>query len=344
MELIELLSPRPSRLWQLVRQCGVNGIAALMHGAEQDQRMFRSVGVVSDPTKSDDRDVAPWSEKALARDLGVFSDAGFSVRVIEDTPPLDKARLGAAGRDEQIDHVITQVRAMGSLGVPVLCYNWMAITSWARTSIDTPARGGALVTSFDAADPDAQDDVVEPGAVTAEQLWDALRYFLDAVVPEAEAAGVQLAMHPDDPPRPFVRGVPRIMSSVDGFRRLLDTNASPANAITLCQGNFALMTDDVPSVIREFGDRGRIGFVHFRDVLGSADRFVETFHDDGPTDMAACLTEYDRIGFGGALRPDHVPTMAGEPNDMPGYGTLGRLFALGYIRGLQDSSRGRSVR
>ncbi|QKJ18529.1 mannonate dehydratase [Microbacterium hominis] len=335
MELIELLSPRPSRLWPLVKQCGVNGIAALMNGAEQDQRMFRSVGVAAEAASAD-RDLAPWSEKALARDIGVFAEGGFSVQVIEDTPPLDKARAGADGRDEQIEHVITQVRAMGNLGIPVLCYNWMAVTSWARTSIETRARGGALVTAFDAEHASAQDHVVEPGEVTAEQLWEALRYFLDAVVPEAEAAGVQLAMHPDDPPRPVVRGVPRIMSSVEGFRRLLDLNPSPANGITLCQGNFALMTDDLPSVIREFGERRRIGFVHFRDVAGTADDFVETFHDDGPTDMLACLNEYENVGFRGALRPDHVPTMAGEANDMPGYGTLGRLFALGYIRGLQE--------
>ncbi|GAA3641312.1 mannonate dehydratase [Microbacterium awajiense] len=337
IELIELLPPRPSRLWPLVKQCGVNAVAALMNGAEQDQRMFRSVGVATGRPDGGDGDGDPWSEKALARDLGIFSDGGFSVQVIEDTPPLDKARLGSHGRDEQIDHVITQVRAMGNLGVPVLCYNWMAVTSWARTSIDTPSRGGALVTAFDAEHQAAREDVVEPGEVTAEQLWDALRYFLQAVVPEAEAAGVTLAMHPDDPPRSVVKGVPRILSSVEGFRRLLDLDPSPANAITLCQGNFALMTEDLPAVIREFGDRERIGFVHFRDVAGTADSFVETFHDDGPTDMAACLDAYEQAGFQGALRPDHVPTMAGETNDMPGYGTLGRLYALGYIRGLQDA-------
>jgi mannonate dehydratase len=342
MELLELLPPRPSRLWDLVKQCGVNGIAALMNGAEQDQRMFRSVGVGTQVHAAGDDE--PWSEKALGRDREIFADAGFAVEVIEDTPPLDRARLGADGRDEQIDHVITQVRAMGALGIPVLCYNWMAVTSWARTSIDTVARGGARVTAFDAAHPAARADVVEPGEVTEEQLWDALQYFLDAVAPEAEAAGVRLAMHPDDPPRPVVKGVPRIMSSVEGFRRLLDLNRSPANGITLCQGNFALMTDDLPAVIREFGARDRIGFVHFRDVTGTADSFVETFHDDGQTDMLACLEEYDRVGFAGALRPDHVPTMAGEPNDMPGYGTLGRLFALGYIRGLQEAvgARGRA--
>lgn len=337
IDLIELLPPRPSRLWPLLQQCGVDGVAALMNGAEQDQRMFRSVGVGSGRIDDADSGPRPWSEGALARDIAVFADGGFTVRVIEDTPPLDKARVGADGRDEQIDAVITQVRAMGNLGIPVLCYNWMAVTSWARTSIETAGRGGALVTAFDADDPAAQDALLPPGELTAAQLWDALQYFLDAVVPEAEAAGVQLAMHPDDPPRSEVRGVPRIMSSVDGFRRLLDLHPSPANAITLCQGNFALMTDDLPAVIREFGDRDRIGFVHFRDVAGTADSFVETFHDDGPTDMAACLEAYEMTGFRGALRPDHVPTMAGETNDMPGYGTLGRLFAVGYIRGLQDA-------
>ncbi len=335
MELTELLSPRPDRLWDLVRQCGVTHVVALMRGAEQDQRMFQSVGARGGIGAGDD--AVPWSEAALAHDVAAFGEAGFTVDVIEDTPALDKARLGVPGRDEQIENVLTQVRSMGRLGIPVLCYNWMAVSSWARTSVDTPTRGGALVTAFSAAASDSLEPVTSDDAVTAAQLWATLEYFLAAVIPEAEAAGVRLALHPDDPPLPVVRGIPRIMSSVDGFRRLLDLNSSPANSITLCQGNFALMTDDLPAVIREFGDRDAIGFVHFRDVRGTADEFVETFHDDGQTDLLACLNEYERVGFAGAMRPDHVPTMAGEPNDRPGYASLGRLFALGYIRGLQRS-------
>ena len=338
MELIELLSPRPARLWELVRQCGVDGVAALMNGAEQDQRMFQSVGARSAGAAGDDGADAPWSERSLARDRALFAEAGLTVRTIEDTPPLDLARLGSKGRDEQIEHVITQVRAMGALGIPVLCYNWMARTSWARTSIATPSRGGALVTSFREADAADLPPLAGEGEVSPDQLWSALGYFLDAVVPEAEAAGVRLAMHPDDPPIPVVRGLPRIMSSVDGFRRLVDLHPSPANAITLCQGNFALMTDDLPAVIREFGGRDRVAFVHFRDVRGVAGEFVETFHDDGQTDLLACIKEYDTVGFTGSVRPDHVPTMAGESNEMPGYGTLGRLFALGYIKGLQRAA------
>lgn len=121
----------------------------------------------------------------------------------------------------------------------------------------------------------------------------------------------------------------------------LDLHPSPANAVTLCQGNFALMTDDLPAVIRELGARDAIAFVHFRDVKGTPDDFVETFHDDGQTDLAACVEAYAEVGFDGPLRPDHVPTLEGEDNARPGYATMGRLFALGYIRALRQVHYGR---
>ena len=183
------------------------------------------------------------------------------------------------------------------------------------------------------------------GEVTREQMWQGLQYFLDAVVPEAEAAGVRLAMHPDDPPQREDRNLPRIMSSVEAFRRLLSLYPSPHNGITFCQGNFALMPEvidgatSIPDLIREFGAEN-IPFVHFRDVKGTVEHFQETFHDAGQTDMPACMDAYYDIGFAGAMRPDHVPTLAGELNTRPGYETLGRLFAIGYIRGLEQSAYG----
>jgi mannonate dehydratase len=339
MQLTELLTSRSDeRLRALVAQAGVADVIGLMSGAEQDQRMFASVGAEGAPGEGAS-DAAPWSEASLARIQEDFARSGFALRGFEDTPPLDLVRLGLPGRDEQLEHLIIQIRAMGRLGIPLLCYNWMALSSWARTSIAVPARGGALVTGFRLDDGAALPPIAGASDVDDDQLWEALAYFLAAVVPEAESAGVRLAMHPDDPPLSSVRGIPRIMSSLDGFRRLLSMAASPANALTLCQGNFALMTPDLPAVIREFGSRGVIAFVHFRDVRGTAGDFVETFHDDGPTDMAACLRAYDEVGFTGPIRPDHVPTMYGESNAAPGYETLGRLFALGYIRGLQDMLR-----
>jgi mannonate dehydratase len=173
------------------------------------------------------------------------------------------------------------------------------------------------------------------GTVEAERLWEALGWFLERVCPVAEEAGVTLAMHPDDPPIPSIRGIARIMSSVDAFERLVELNPSPANAITLCQGNFALMTGDLPGTIRRLGPR--IAFAHFRDVRGTPERFEETFHDDGPTDMLACMRAYRDAGFTGVLRSDHVPTIEGDQADVAGYSHHARLHAIGYMTGLREA-------
>jgi mannonate dehydratase len=127
------------------------------------------------------------------------------------------------------------------------------------------------------------------------------------------------------------------MRSVEAFQRVLDMAPSDYNCITMCQGNFTLMTDDLPEVIRHFGRQNKIAFVHFRDVQGTPERFVETFHDEGKTDMLACMRAYREIGFNGVLRPDHVPTLEGDSNDHAGYSNIGRLFAIGYIKGLQEA-------
>jgi mannonate dehydratase len=126
-------------------------------------------------------------------------------------------------------------------------------------------------------------------------LWANLDYFLNRVLPVAEKAGVKLAMYPDDPPLSPIRGVARIMRSVESFRRLVETKSSAMNGLTLCQGNFTLMTNDLQFVIRNFSDK--IFFVHFRDVRGTPSHFEETWHDAGQTDMLSCRRAYRDIGF-----------------------------------------------
>ena len=316
----EFFSPQQSNLAKMVKQCGVD----------------HAVGSIGLDPKADACEAdQPFSKKSLTRVKAAYADLGFELAVIESRPPLAKAKLGLPGREEEIEVACELIRNMGAVGIPVWCYEWMTVFGWTRTSRDIPSRGGALVTGYDHNDM-RNEPLTEYGVVTEEQLWDNLKYFLDRIVPVAEEADVKLAMHPDDPPLSPIRGIGRIMRSIENFQKLIDMYPSPANGISLCQGNFTLMTDDLPTAIRHFGEQEKIFFVHFRDVRGTPEKFQETFHDDGKTDMLECMRAYRDVGYDGVCRPDHVPTMEGDKNDRPGYSSIGRLFAIGYLKGLRE--------
>jgi mannonate dehydratase len=162
-----------------------------------------------------------------------------------------------------------------------------------------------------------------------------LKRFLDTVLPLAEKHGMKLAIHPDDPPRSPMGGLNRIMSTVEDYEWLLSLSDSPSNGLTLCIGCFAEMGCDVVEIIERFKDR--LYFVHFRNISGETDDFIETFPDDGDLDLARILRKLDEIGYDGCMRPDHVPSLSGEDVEMEGYGFQGHIFTLGYMRGLLDA-------
>ena len=314
--------------------------------AEADLRLARQMGMTDVVTTVPGVTMAPEREQGpplryedlLALRQRVEAQ-GLRLSVIEGYQLSDRITLGMPGRDEDLERVCESIRNMGRAGIPVYCYNFMAVFNWLRTSNDVVGRGGALVTQFNAADL-AKVPNTYAGETTDEQMWDNFRYFLQRVLPVAEAAGVKLALHPDDPPMSPVRGLARIMRDMDAFKRVLDMSDSPSNGITFCQGNFAAMPGVViPDAIRYFGGRKKIFFAHFRDIRGSVPLFEETFHDEGKTDMAEAMRAYLDVGYDGPMRPDHAPTMEGEDNANPGYMVRGQIFAVGYMKGLIDAAR-----
>jgi len=313
MDSTVMLPPKPDDRWTIARQLGI------------DTAVVRFWGV-------DDW----WEFDTLLRTRNRFEDHGFSLDVVEDRPPMEKTVLGEAGRDEEIETVKTLLRNMGKLGIDTYCWVWTENPLGVlRTSGSIPLRGDSRTTSYEHTDQQRADDY--PVNVTEEELWDNLQYFLDEVVPVAEEADVNMALHPDDPPISPIRGVPRIVTSVENYERILDMYDSPNHGLTFCQGNFSAMEADIPAAIQQFGEK--IHFVHFRDVEGGADSFVETWHDEGPTDMKAAIEAYQDVGFDGPIRPDHVPKMCGETDrdeTTPEYTDMGRLFAIGYIEGMLE--------
>ena len=327
VRLAEYFDPYPNVYWAMLRQVGIDAAISKLDR--------RSDG---EWNNSGDR---PWDYGPLHAMRRRYEESGLELVGIEDYPPMDRTRLGLPGRDEEIEAFCTLVRNMGKLEIPMLCYNWMGCINWVRTDIARPGRGGARVTAFRLADLGDQEPTWA-GTVAAGQLWGAWEHFIEIVVPVAEKAGVRLALHPDDPPIASVRGIDRIMNSVEAFERAMAHVESEANAICLCQGNFTLFCDDLPAVIRRFGSRGNLAFGHFRDVDGTATDFVETFHDEGMTDKVACMQAWHAFDFGGVLRADHVPTLEGESNDDPAYAWLGRLHSTGYLQGLRAAVAGSS--
>jgi len=267
---------------------------------------------------------------------------GMEIGVVEGYLPIDRIKLGTDdGTDLRAMKAL--IRHLSDLDIRLVCYNFMAGTDWIRTSVDTLERGGSKVTAFRLADLDkaripgrpAFRAELEPGAKRPE-LWKNLQNFLEEIIPVAEDAGVVMAMHPDDPPLPQLLGNDRIMHDVSGFERLVEIVKSPSNKIAFCQGSFSEMGIDIPATIRRLGPH--IAYVHYRDVVGTADDFRESWQDNGQTDMAEAMRAYREVGFSGPMRPDHVPQMIGEDDGEPGYTMLGRLFAFGYIRGMMHAT------
>ena len=283
---------------------------------------------------------------------------GLTLEAIENVPNhfYENCMFGLPGRDAEIDNVAQTVRNIGRAGVGTLGFNWMPTSVW-RTDLSPAGRGGAVVSAFDLAvaldEAKAGDLLIArrdrrvedqkdswsrgalfdvPVQLDDEQMWSNFDYFVSALAPVAEEAGVVLALHPDDPPVGSLGGVARIFRSVGALKRAADRFPGPGFGIELCLGTVSEMGGEeaVLESVRYLAPRGKIAYVHLRDVKGTVPSFVECFLGEGNYRPALVIKELHRYGYEGFILDDHTPAMVGDSS----YGHRGRAFALGYIQGL----------
>ncbi|MBI5083673.1 MAG: mannonate dehydratase [Acidobacteria bacterium] len=320
IKLSEILNPGETGRMKLAKQIGINHAIASISGVMAKVPRSQYLQVLTQ-MKAD------------------YAAAGLKIAGVESWPvPAEKIKLGIAGRDEEIENMIAIVEALSKAGIDMLCYNFMAGLGWYRTKVNVLERGGALTSEFDSKAAEAQG-LTQWGEITEEKMWANMEYFQKAVMPVAEKWNVKMALHPDDPPRQKLRGIARIVNSAANYRRIMDIVPSPVNGVTFCQANFVAMGEDIYKLAAEWLKQRKIFFVHYRDIQGQGAYFRETFHDNGPTDMPRILKIYADGGFRGAIRPDHAPTMEGEENDRPGYAMKGKIFAIGYMKGIMDAHK-----
>ncbi len=283
-----------------------------------------------------------WTLAELQQLRREVEAAGLKLEAIENFDPAHwhDILLDGPKRSQHIENVKTILRRMGQAGIPIMGYNF-SIAGVAGRTRSTVARGEAPVVGMDGPydlpmpngmvwnmvyDAHAPAGHVPPA--TPEQLWSRLERFLNEVLPVAEAAGVRLALHPDDPPMPTIRGQPRLVYQPRLYQKVIDLNPSPANQLEFCVGSLAEMTEgDIYDVVDHYSRQHRLGYVHLRNVRHKVPHYKETFIDEGEVDILRVLSILRRNGFEGVIIPDHAPQMSCAA---PWH--AGMAFAMGFIK------------
>jgi mannonate dehydratase len=287
----------------------------------------------------------PWDEDRLKTMMDGLKANGLTLAnlMISGFP---NAIYNRPGKNADIENVIKSIRAAGKVGLPVVEYNWYAHRAMEGYFEET-GRAGAGWTGFDYERMKDLPPLPEEGAHTLDEMWSNIKYFLDAVVPEAEKAGVRLALHPNDPPAPISRGSQQIMATIDGWKKLIGLVNSPSNGITFDCGVTREMGGDPVEVCRWFGSRDRINHVHFRNVKVQKPyvRYTEVFIDEGENDMFAVMKELVKQKYTRLIYPEHprgIDYDRERPNFRSQYpgggGYAGFAFNVGYTRAMLQAA------
>ncbi len=327
-------------------------VGQFKHVSDEDLSFAAQIGVSGITFNQPDFDTTRWRETLgrhgpdpgadaapppyfqfmdLLRLRTMIESYGLKLEAIENVPGryMDKIKLGLPGRDEQIENYKTLIRNMGAAGIPILGYNFNLTRVW-RTTRAEPGRGGARNTAFDL-DLLANTPNLYPQTISSEQVWDNYRHFIEKVLPEAEASGVTMALHPDDPPVPMLGGVARVMIDLEGFNRAMAFGTSDAHGLDFCMGTWSEGgIEKMFEAMEHFGRAGKLVYLHFRNVQGCLPKFTEAFIDEGDVDVVRAIRLLHEIGFNGFIIDDHVPAMAGDT----AWGHRGRAYSTGFIKGL----------
>jgi mannonate dehydratase len=295
--------------------------------------------------------------------------AGLELEVIESVNIHEDIKKGLPSRDIYIENYRITLENLSKVGVKCLCYNFMPVMDWARSSLTYPLEDGSTVLAYNHEEvlkrnpskiaeemlsssngyslpgwePDRlklmSADIDFYKNISEEQYWSNLRYFIDAIVPFAEKFDIKMAIHPDDPPF-SIFGLPRLINNVENIRKFLSLNPSPYHGLTFCTGSLgADTTNDIPAMVSEFASQGRIHFAHLRNVRHLSEKvFVESAHLStcGDLDMYQVVKAFHDNGFDGYIRSDHGRMIWGE-QARPGYGLYDRALGSTYLMGLWEA-------
>jgi mannonate dehydratase len=284
-----------------------------------------------------------WTEEYLVKLKKKINSHGLELEAIENFDPAHwyDILLDGPRKEEQIEDLKQLIRNVGAAGIPIFGYNF-SIAGVSSRVTGSFARGGATSVGMEGIpyQPPIQKGMVwnmvyDPEApkgtldyISHETLWSRLSYFLNELVPVAEEVGVKLAAHPDDPPLPTLRQTPRLVYQPNMYQKLIDIKDSPSNVLEFCLGSIAEMSEgDVYEATKRYSEQQKIGYIHFRNVVGKVPNYKEVFVDEGDIDMLRILRILKENNFQGVLIPDHTPQMT---CGSPWY--AGMAFAMGYMK------------
>ena len=298
-----------------------------------------------------------WEMDKILRLKSLCDEKGLEMEVIESVPVHEDIKLGLPTRDRYIANYATTIRNLGKAGVKCICYNFMPVFDWLRTNLHTEAEDGSNALSYNHEELMGLDphNLHLPGwdesytseelnslldaysGMSHEQLFENLVYFLKGIMPACDETGINMAIHPDDPPWDMF-GLPRIITGMESYDKLFAAVPNTHNGITLCTGSLgAGRNNDMVAMASKLAARSY--FVHLRQITHSgALDFCESGHltSMGSLDMYGIVKALVEAGFDGYVRPDHGRNIWGE-DGKPGYGLYDRALGATYLYGLFEA-------